>query len=98
MKSISERIRELHREGKTVSEIQKILSQELGKNIRYQRVYNTLIPLGPRTGGTKRTGITEQIKEMLDEGRSTKEICLALGVYPNQVYMVRKKMQQGSSS
>jgi hypothetical protein len=96
MKSISERIRELHREGKTVSEIQKILSQELGRNIRYQRVYNTLIPLGPRTGGTKRTSVTEQIKECINEGKSVKEICLALGVYPSQVYMVRKKIQRGS--
>jgi hypothetical protein len=93
MKSISERIRELHQEGKTVSEIRKILSQELGRDIKYQRIYNTLMPLGPKTGGAKRTDITEQIKEMLEEGRSTKEICLVLGVYPAQVYQVRKKVK-----
>jgi hypothetical protein len=97
MKSINARIKELHQEGHTVSEIQKILSEELGKKVRYQRVYNTLIPFGPKTNGRDagRIGISKQIEEMLNEGKSLKEICVALQVYPNQVYQVKKKLLKG---
>jgi hypothetical protein len=96
MKSINARIKELHQEGKTVGEIRKILSEELGREIRYQRVYNALIPFGPRTGGAteRRVGVSKQIEEMLNEGKSLKEICVALQVYPNQVYQVIKRLQK----
>jgi hypothetical protein len=94
-KSINSRIKELHAEGKNVSEIKRILSQELGRNIRYQRVYNVLLPLGPRTnGGAERRGVSEEIKKMLEEGKSLKEICIALQVYPAQVYQVKKRLSQ----
>jgi len=97
MKSINARIKELHQEGHTVSEIKKILSEELGREVRYQRIYNTLIPFGPKTNGrvTGRVGISKQIMEMLNEGKTLKEICIALQVYPNQVYQVKKKILKG---
>jgi hypothetical protein len=97
MKSINARIKELHQEGKTVSEIKKILSEELGRDIKYQRIYNTLIPFGPRTNGgaERRAGVSKQIEEMLNEGKTIKEICIALQVYPAQVYQVKKRINQG---
>ena len=95
MKSLNARIKELHSEGHSVSEIKKILSQELGRKIRYQRIYNVLLPLGPITDGApeRRKGISEKIKEMLEAGSSVREVCAALLVYPNQVYQVKKKLQ-----
>ena len=95
MGTLNGRIKELHAEGKSVTEIRKIVSQEFGRDIKYQRVYNTLMPLGPITnGGERRTGVAAKIKSLLEEGKSMKEICVSLQVYPNQVYQVKKKLQK----
>lgn len=42
-KTLSSRIRELAAEGKTRSEIVKIVSAETGKAVRYQHVRNVLV-------------------------------------------------------
>jgi hypothetical protein len=93
--SLNAKIRKYHEEGLTVSEIVKKLQDE-GLKVRYQRVYNVLLPLGPRTSGRApgREGIGKQIGEMLKEGKSVKEICIELQVYPNQVYMAKKRLGQ----
>ena len=87
--SISQKIVELHNEGKTVSEIKK----ELG--IKYQRVYNTLVMKGlkPRTGGHQNGEKRKKIEEMLREGRSIMEICWELHTYPNYVRLVKMRMK-----
>jgi hypothetical protein len=97
--SLNAKIRKYHEEGLTVSEIVKKLQEE-GIKVRYQRVYNVVLPLGPRTNGRApgREGISKKIEEMLNEGKTLKEICIALQVYPNQVYQVKKKLDKSEES
>jgi sugar-specific transcriptional regulator TrmB len=94
--SLNAKIKKYHEEGLTVSEIVKKLQEE-GLKVRYQRVYNVLLPFGPRTNGRApgREGISKKIEEMLNEGKTIKEICIALQVYPAQVYQVKKRINQG---
>jgi len=68
--SLNAKIKKYHEEGLTVSEIVKRLQGE-GIKVRYQRVYNVVLPLGPRTNGRApgREGIGKQIEEMLREGK-----------------------------
>ncbi len=86
-KSINAQILELHKEGKTVSEIAKAVSHS------YQRVYNALVVKGetPKLSGRKTGEKKQKIIECLERGLSIMKTCKEVNTYPPYVLKVKKE-------